>query len=94
MANEELAQSLDRLQHQISHSPQLDAATSETLRALVTEIQNFCAAPETAAAPPADSPEPSLSGRLQKVIEDFEFRHPQLTTTLSQIADMLSDMGI
>lgn len=38
--------------------------------------------------------ERTLNQRLQDVIEDFETRHPQLTATLSQIADRLSDMGI
>ena len=93
MANEELAQTLERLQQQLSQSPQLDPATSESLQALLLEIQRVCAAPETP-APAADVPQRSLSEQLQKVIEDFEFRHPQMTKTLSQIADTLSEMGI
>ena len=104
MANEELAQTLDRLHQQLSHGPQLDEPTRESLRALLDEIQVVCANPDSAAqaddsaveSTPAQQPEleRSLNQRLQDVIEDFETRHPQLTATLSQIADRLSDMGI
>lgn len=104
MANEELAQTLDRLHQQLSHGPQLDEPTRASLRALLDEIQVVCANPSSAAQAddpaavsiPAHQPEldRSLNQRLQDVIEDFETRHPQLTATLSQIADRLSDMGI
>ncbi|MCU0709843.1 MAG: DUF4404 family protein [Pirellula sp.] len=36
----------------------------------------------------------SLSSRVNQVIEDFEAHHPQLTRTLSMIAERLADMGI
>jgi hypothetical protein len=94
MANEELAQSLDRLKQQLSHGPQLDEATLHSLRVLLDDIQRVCANPEPAAPDEVEVEERSLNQRLQDVIEDFELRHPQLTSTLSQIADRLSDMGI
>lgn len=97
MANEELAQTLDRLHQQLSHGPQLDEANLRSLRALLDEIEIACARSEqsgSTASPPEIAEERSLNQRLQEVIADFEHRHPQLTTTLSQIADRLSDMGI
>jgi hypothetical protein len=93
MANEELAQTLDRLHQQLSQNPQLDEANLRSLRLLLDEIQTVCAQSGTA-TPSQNLQERSLNQRLQEVIEDFELRHPQLTTTLSQIADRLSDMGI
>ena len=93
MANEELAQTLDRLHDQLSRGPQLDEATLRSLRTLLEEIQVVCenAQPGT---PESAEQDRTLNQRLQDVIEDFESRHPQLTKTLSQIADRLSDMGI
>ena len=108
MANEELAQSLDRLHEQLTHGPQLDGATLQTLRSLLDEIQVLCARNATLGLASAASTGQkareaeqvhageslSINQRLQNVIEDFELRHPQLTSTLSQIADRLSDIGI
>jgi hypothetical protein len=97
MANEALARSLERLQQQLSQGPELDESTSTSLQALLSEIQSVCARAEVSpagAVPSEESPQHSLGDRLQRVIEDFESRHPQLTVTLSQIADQLSDLGI
>jgi DNA-binding transcriptional LysR family regulator len=97
MANEELTQTLDRLHQQLSHGPQLDEANLRSLRALLDEIQIACERAEQAGSTTNThqiANERSLNQRLQEVIGDFEHRHPQLTTTLSQIADRLADMGI
>lgn len=96
MANEELAQTLDRLHDQLSRGPQLDEATLRSLRTLLEEIQVVCENAQTGTSEMTETAEQdrSLNQRLQDVIEDFESRHPQLTKTLSQIADRLSDMGI
>lgn len=108
MANEELAQSLDRLHEQLTHGPQLDGATLQTLRSLLDEIQILCKHDATSGSASAvltgqkagegervhSGASLSINQRLQNVIEDFELRHPQLTSTLSQIADRLSDIGI
>lgn len=105
MTNQELAQTLDRLHEQLSQSPQLDEATVQSLRALLDEIEAATVRTEEAAtgqdagtpeheAAATSAQELSLSGKLRKTVEDFEFRHPQLTVTLSQIADSLAEMGI
>ena len=105
MTNQELAQTLDRLHEQLSQSPQLDEATVQSLRALLDEIEAATvrteavasaenAVPSEREAAAASAEELSLSQRLRKTVEDFEFRHPQLTVTLSQIADSLAEMGI
>lgn len=116
MTNEELSQTLTRLQDQLSRTAELDEATVRSLRALLDEIEAATVRTETgegpeiiapATAPPAESAaaiesqavsepleELSLSQRMRKAVEEFEFRHPQLTVTLSQIADSLAEMGI
>lgn len=99
MTNEELAQTLDRLHDQLAENPQLDEATLQSLRALLDEIEAATLRTEAAeaargAAASERAEELSLSQRLRKSVEDFEFRHPQLTVTLSQIADSLAEMGI
>lgn len=99
MTNEELSQTLNRLQEQLAENPQLDEATLQSLRALLDEIEAATLRSQAAraaqgAAADETAEELSLSQRLRKSVEDFEFRHPQLTVTLSQIADSLAEMGI
>jgi hypothetical protein len=36
----------------------------------------------------------TLSSRVQSFVDEFEIQHPQLTKTLSTIAERLADMGI
>jgi len=93
MAKDELSQTLDRLHLELSQSPQVDDQTLRSMRTLVEEIQAIIAksgvGEQSQPAPPL-----SINQRLQDLISDFEVRHPQLTATLSQIADRLTDMGI
>ncbi|MGN6546845.1 MAG: DUF4404 family protein [Aureliella sp.] len=100
MTNEELSQTLTRLHEQLSRTEELDDSTVRSLRQLLDEIEAATArsqAAETRAplgrkvtAVPEDL---SLSQRMRKAVEEFEFRHPQLTVSLSQIADSLAEMG-
>ena len=97
--NEELSQTLNRLHEQLSQSPPLDEATVQSLRALLDEIEAATARGEVAesadyVATAESDDDLSLSQRMRDAVEDFESRHPQLTVTLSQIADTLAEMGI
>ncbi len=93
MANEDLAQTLDKLHEELSGNPQLDEHTLRSMRSLLDEIQVVISRFDSG-KPTEDSQPLSIAQRLQEMISDFEVRHPQLTSTLSQIADRLTDMGI
>ena len=93
MAKDELSQTLDKLHRELSQSPQVDEQTLHSMRTLVEEIQAILAKSDTA-EPTQPPPALTINQRLQDLISDFEVRHPQLTATLSQIADRLTDMGI
>ena len=93
MTNDELSKTLDKLHEELSQSPQLDENTLRSMRFLLDEIQEVISRSENDIS--TESSEPlSIRERLQDMISDFEVRHPQLTATLSQIADRLTDMGI
>lgn len=42
----------------------------------------------------ADKPAPGLRNKLNAAIERLEDEHPQLTTTLGKVLDLLSDVGL
>lgn len=89
MSNEELSKTLEKLHQELSHTPQLDEQTIESMRSLLEEIQASLSRSDS-----DDSHPLTITQRIQELITDFETRHPQLTATLSQIADRLTDMGI
>ncbi len=93
MAKDQLSQTLDKLHLELSQSPQVDEQTLHSMRTLVEEIQALLAKSGTG-EPTQPAPPLTINQRLQDLISDFEVRHPQLTATLSQIADRLTDMGI
>lgn len=93
MSNDELSKTLEKLHEELSQNPQLDENTLQSMRSILDEIQ--AAISRIDLAQPASDSEPlTVTQRLQDMISDFEARHPQLTATLSQIADRLTDMGI
>ncbi len=93
MSNDELSKTLEKLHEELSHSPQLDENTLRSMRSILDEIQTAISRIDS--VPPASDSEPlTITQRLQEMISVFEARHPQLTATLSQIADRLTDMGI
>jgi hypothetical protein len=98
---QELANTLQELHAELERSPQLDSDAVAALRALMQEIQQKTSqsedqetAKEEDEAPSEDSDSSEMLQRLQGMIEDFEAHHPQLTRTLSLVAERLSDMGI
>lgn len=97
MAREELLRTLEKLHSELSQNPQLDEGTLQSMRAIVNEIQLSIANSvndKSEASPKIQTETPFFTERLQDLITRFEARHPQITATLSNIADRLTDMGI
>ncbi len=96
MTTEDLSQTLSKLHEELSARPELDADTIRSLKLLLGEIQAALESqgneePSTASAQGTSM---SVVEKLKSAIEEFEARHPDLTLSLSQIADRLSAMGI
>jgi ABC-type transporter Mla subunit MlaD len=89
MSNNALHDILDSLHKQLASLPALTPQNIDDLKAIVTEIQSTL----EKQSPTTDN-SPTLSSRLNLLVEDFEKNHPQLTQTLSTLAERLADMGI
>lgn len=88
-----LKEVLDELHVELAGHPALDAVTRDALRKVVSEIT--MALDEGENAKNLDSTKSlGLSSRVQSFVDEFELQHPQLTKTLSTIAERLADMGI
>ena len=88
-----LKEVLDELHVELAGHPALDAVTRDALRKVVGEIALALEEGATEKAP--DSTKSlGLSSRVQSFVDEFELQHPQLTKTLSTIAERLADMGI
>jgi hypothetical protein len=93
MSKDELSKTLEKLHQELAQNPPLDESTLQSMRAIAEEIQSAIARMSTNPATPQSEP-PTITDRLREMISEFEARHPQLTSTMSQIADRLTDMGI
>ena len=89
MSNNALHDILDSLHKQLASLPALTPQNIENLKAIAAEIQ----ATLEKQSPSTDN-SPTLSSRISLIVEDFENNHPQLTQTLSTLAERLADMGI
>ena len=65
-----------------------DKATREKMTVLISEIEHLLENPDDSAHRSA------VINNLQNHIENFEIKHPDLTSILNQIMMMLSSMGI
>jgi len=92
---DDLATTLMNLHKELSQNPKLEPKTLEALRLLVGDIQRVvdsqCGEDAEEPSQPSDQ---TLGERLTAIIEGFEKEHPQLTQTLSMVAERLADMGI
>lgn len=92
---ENLPATLQRLHEELSKAPRLAPSTLEELRVLANDIQRVLdSQSQEDADEPTEGSESAIPNRIQALIESFESHHPQLTKTLSMIAERLSDMGI
>jgi Domain of unknown function (DUF4404) len=95
-----LKEILAELHAELTRHPTLDAGTKESLRKVAGEITLALegeAAEENAESVKGDAERiesETLSSRVQSFVDEFELQHPQLTKTLSTIAERLADMGI
>lgn len=91
-----LKQILDSLHQQLANPKVLSSDSIETLKAIAAEIQTTLEDyPPKGCQPPTTDPNSiSLTQRIESFIDDFENLHPQLTQTLSMLAERLADMGI
>jgi hypothetical protein len=91
---------LAELHAELASHPTLDASAKESLRKVVGEITLALegdAAEENTESVEGDAESlesETLSSRVQSFVDEFELQHPQLTKTLSTIAERLADMGI
>lgn len=91
-----LKQILNSLHQQLNNPTELNSDSIEALKAIASEIQstleNYPSNPSLTST--TDPNSNSLTQRIETFIDDFENQHPQLTQTLSMLAERLADMGI
>ncbi len=93
MSREELSRAIDHLHQALHQDEPLDDEARSALQGILADIQ--VAMNRSESEPNVHlTANISLKERLLEMITDFEIRHPQLTSTLTQISDRLSDMGI
>ena len=89
---EQLKQTLDQLQRQLSEIGELDAAQQQQLLGALAEIQS---AVKSRTVPTAKSPtNESLMRRLGEAARHFEESHPTLSATIGSLIDTLGRSGI
>ncbi|MFO0011593.1 MAG: DUF4404 family protein [Planctomycetota bacterium] len=96
MMTDDLNDLVRRLRAELMENPRFDGATAESLERLAAEIHGAIGgrAGDGASVQDEINDAGSLSGRVRGYIEQFEADHPQLTQTLSVLAERLADMGI
>lgn len=80
---------LNELEAQLSNDNQLDQYHREKTMALSQHIKEVLAVREEKL-----SGDQFLVKKLEEVIDDFEINHPQLTTIVGRISDLLAGSGL
>jgi len=88
MEDKNLTELLEQLHTELTNTKALDDKGRKLLRDLNADIQNLLE--RTAEAESDDS----LLERLQESIDHFEVSHPELTSALSSIMNILNNAGI
>jgi len=88
MADNKLTQILEQLHRELENTEALDEKGRELLGALNVDIQNLLKRSGN------ESSDDSLLERLQDTMDHFEATHPALTSTLSNIMNILINAGI
>lgn len=88
----QLDQQLAELRALLARSEHLEPETLKALGDLAGDIQQLLESNNP--DPHATTGLSSVSERLSGWIDRFELEHPELTRTLSQVAERLADMGI
>jgi hypothetical protein len=95
MPEEALRHKLEDLRRELANQPALDAATIQGLEELLDRMERTLRArPSQVPSVSRESGEENLTDRISDWIVTLEARHPRLTLSLSQIADVLGEMGL
>jgi len=88
MTDNKLTQILEQLHNELANTEAVDEKGRELLGALNVDIQNLLKRSGN------ESSDDSLLERLQDTMDHFEATHPALTSTLSNIMNILNNAGI
>ena len=88
MNDKRISELLEQLHNELGSTEAVDDKGRELLRALNADIQKIL--DRTSGKGSKDS----LLERLQESIDHFEVTHPELTSTLSNIMNVLNNAGI
>jgi len=88
MTDNKLTQILEQLHNELANTEAVDEKGRELLGALNVDIQYLLKRSED------ESSDDSLLERLQDTMDHFEATHPALTSTLSNIMNILNNAGI
>jgi len=88
MSDKNLSELLEQLHTELTNTEAIDDRGRELLRALNTDIQKILDQTEEGES------DDSLLERLQESIDHFEVTHPDLTSALSNIMNVLNNAGI
>ena len=88
MGDKNLSELLEQLHTELTNTEAIDDRGRELLRALNADIQKILDQTE------AGESDDSLLERLQESIDHFEVTHPDLTSALSNIMNVLNNAGI
>jgi len=88
MSDKNLSELLEQLHTELTNTEAIDERGRELLRALNADIQKILDRAEDGES------DDSLLERLQESIDHFEVTHPDLTSALSNIMNVLNNAGI
>ena len=88
MTSQEIDKLLEQLNKEIEGIQPDDEKGQELLRELSADIRELLERAES------KQPAPSMTKRLEASIDHFEVTHPELTTALSSLLNILSNAGI
>jgi len=88
MTDKNLTELLEQLHHELDGTQAVDEEGREMLRALNADIQELLKRSE------GGQTNDSVLERLQDTMDHFEATHPALTSTLSNIMNILNNAGI
>jgi hypothetical protein len=95
MPEEALRHKLEDLRRELANQPSLDAATVQGLQELIDRMERTLGVGSSQVPSVSrESSEENLSDRISDWIVTLEARHPRLTLSLTQIADVLGEMGL
>ncbi len=87
---QQLREQLQQLHTELERTESVDQASRDMLRHLISDVQELLDRSEEG---PSQRDRPFLN-RLRKGIAAFEATHPELTLTMSEVVDTLTNAGV